>query len=275
MSDILKNDPRSTQEIIQLAITTTDEDICWDSIWILQARGGTAELAAAAELCASDRPNDRIVGVNILGQLGIPERTFPQACGDVLLKLISIEEDSNVLAALGIAFGHLQDPRGVLPLVKFKAHPNPGVRMSVVLGLTTQEDELAIESLIELSADDDGDIRNWATFALASQVETDTPVLRDALFDRAILETGADDPSAEIRGEALLGLAIRKDNRAIDPLIEELENESVSVLAVEAALALADARLYPALTALQQWWDLEPELLASAIASCESGGAER
>ncbi len=273
MSDILKSDPRSTPEIVQVAITTTDEDICWDNIWVLQARGGKEELAAAAALCASLDPNERIVGVNILGQLGIPERTFPQACGDVLLKLIATESDSNVLASIGIAFGHLKEPRGVLPLVKFKNHPNPGVRMSVVLGLTAQEDPVAIAALIELSADDDGDIRNWATFALGSQVDADTPELRQALFDRAILETGADDPSAEIRGEALLGLAIRRDRRVINPLIEELESEAVGILAVEAAQAAADVRLVPTLLALQEWWDLDAELLAAAIVSCESGSS--
>ena len=269
MSDILRQDPRSTEAIVRAAISTADEDICWDNIWILQARGGKAELAAAAKLCASPDPNARIIGVNILGQLGIPDRTFPHECGDVLLELISTESDSNVLASIGIAFGHLKEARGVLPLVKFKAHPNPGVRMSVVLGLTAQEDELAIETLIELSADDDGDIRNWATFGLGSQVDTNTSELRDALFDRAILETGADDPSAEIRGEALLGLAVRKDRRVIAPLIEELESESVGILAVEAALAAAEPRLYPVLLALQEWWDLDTELLASAIASCK------
>ncbi len=273
MSDILRHDSRSTQEIVRSAISTADEDVCWDNIWILQARGGKEELAAAAKLCKSLDPNDRIVGVNILGQLGIPDRTFPQECGDVLLDLISTEENSNVLASIGIAFGHLKDARGVLPLIKFKEHPNPGVRMSVVLGLTAQEDERAIAALIELSADDDGDIRNWATFALGSQVDTDTSALRDALFDRAILETGADDPSAEIRGEALLGLAVRKDRRVISPLLEELECESVGVLAVEAALAAADVRLYPALIALQEWWDLDTELLESAIASCNSSRA--
>jgi HEAT repeat protein len=270
MSDIFKTDSRSTEEIVRSAISTENEDTCWDNIWILQARGGREELAAAAKLCHSQDPNERIIGVNILGQLGMPDRSFPRECGDVLLELLDRESDANVLASLGIAFGHLQDPCGVAPLVKWKNHTNPGVRMGVVLGLTCQEDELAIETLIELSDDEDEDIRNWATFALGSQIETDTQALRDALFDRAILEMGEEEPIAEIRGEALLGLAIRKDPRVVMPLVEELQSECVSRLAVEAASLLTEPRLYPALIHLQQWWDLDPTLLHTAISNCSA-----
>jgi HEAT repeat protein len=270
MSEILTNNIKSTAEIVEIAVATEDEEIYWDNIWILQARGGETELLAASKLCESNNPQERILGIQILGQLGIPTRTLPQQCGDVLLKLLAIETDANVLASLGIACGHLGDPRCVVPLAKWKQHPNPGVRMGVVLGLTSQEDELAIETLIELSADDDPDIRNWATFGLASQIETNTPSICDALFDRAILETGEDDPICEIRGEALLGLAIRKDPRVINPLIEELNSDSVGRLAVEAASIVSDKKLCPALLSLQEWWDLDPELLQAAITNCRS-----
>lgn len=270
MSEIfneLRNDPRSTAELIEIICSTQDEDLRWDSIWMLQARGDKAELAAATELCQSPDPNQRISGINILGQLGIPERTLPRECGDVLLDLLAIESAETVLASLGIALGHLRDPRGVALLAKWKAHPNPGVRMGVVLGLTSQPDALAIATLIELCDDPDLDIRNWATFALASQIDIDTQAIRDALFERAILELGDDETHSEIRGEALLGLATRKDPRVIAPLLEELQSESVGTLTIEAAAAIADPRLRASLIALQDWWDIDPELLESAIDS--------
>lgn len=77
-----------------------------------------------------------------------------------------------------------------------------------------------------------------------------------------------DDTIAEIRGEALLGLAIRKDQRVIEPLITELESGCVGRLSVEAALAIGDNRLYPSLMKLQDWWDVDVELLQAAIAKC-------
>jgi HEAT repeat protein len=264
------NDSKSTKEIIQLACREEDEDTYWDMVWILQKRGSDEEFAAASKLCESENPKERSLGVDILAQLGIPERTFPQQCGDIILKLLSSEEDSNVLASIGFAFGHSNDSRSVSPLVKFKDHPDANVRLGVVFGLTCQENELAIQALIDLSSDEDKDVRNWATFGLGSQIEADTQAIRDALFQRVMLETGEDDTIAEIRGEALLGLAVRKDERVINPLIAELNCGRIGRLSVEAAKEIGDARLYPALIDLQKWWDIDSKLLQEAIYSCNS-----
>ncbi len=268
MSINLKDDPRSTEEIIQLASNEENEHIYWDYVSILNFRGSDKEFIAASILCESQSAKERSLGVRILSQLGIPERTFLVQSGDILLKLLLTEENNSVLASIGFAFGHLHDSRGILPLIKLKNHHDADVRMGVVSGLSQQEDELAIQALIDLSSDEEEDIRNWATFGLGSQIEADTSAIRDALFARVISETADSDTIAEIRGEALVGLAIRKDRRVIDPLISELENRRVGILTVEAAKEIGDARLYQALINLQEWWDMNIELLQEAISSC-------
>ncbi|BAZ40551.1 hypothetical protein NIES4101_65120 [Calothrix sp. NIES-4101] len=262
----------STQEIIQAALTAENEDIYWDLVYVLHIRGGDGEFTAASKLCESENSQERTLGVNILAQLGTTKKQF---CildrGDVLLKLLSQEEkDKDVLAAIGYAFGHLQDARGILPLIKLKNHADSDVQMGVVFGLNCQEDELAIQTLIELSSDEDEDIRNWATFGLGSQIAIDTQEIRDALYKRIISEVGEDGTIAEIRGEALLGLAIRKDERVIEPLIAELESGCVGRLCVEAAMTMGDNRLYSALVKLQDWWDVDTELLQAAISKCQA-----
>ncbi len=269
MSKNFKNDPRSTNEIIRLASSEEDKDSYWDLVWILHARGSDEEFIAASKLCKSQNSKKRSLGVDILAQLGIPERTFPQQSGDILLKLLSSEENSNVLASIAFAFGHLKDSRCILPLVKLKNNPDASVRNGVAFGLICFEDQLAIQALIDLSIDKDEDVRNWATFGLGSQIETDTQAIRDALLARVISETGEDDTIAEIRGEALLGLAIRKDKRVINPLIVELESGCVGILSVEAAKEIGDAKLYPTLINLQEWWDIDSNLLQEAISSCK------
>ncbi|QAT87989.1 hypothetical protein EJ065_6460 [Corallococcus coralloides] len=100
--------------------------------------------------------------------------------------------------------------------------------------------------MIALSRDSDEDVRNRATFSLGSQAEeVDTPELRDALFDRLT------ESDMELRGEALVGLALRKDPRVLEPLRRELESSEVVVLAVEAAEKLEDTSLLPLLHRLR------------------------
>jgi HEAT repeat protein len=92
----------------------------------------------------------------------------------VLLSVLEREADSDVLHAVGIALGHLGDPRAVEPLVRFKNHPSSDVRYGVVFGLLSHEDELAIRTLIELSSDVYYHVRDWATFGLGTQIDANT-----------------------------------------------------------------------------------------------------
>ncbi|WP_029632805.1 MULTISPECIES: HEAT repeat domain-containing protein [Nostocales] len=244
------------------------EDAYWDIVGVLRCRGSYEVFEAASKLCESKNYNFRELGVHILAQLGTPKKDFADESGVILLKLLENEENIDVVIAIAFALGHLKDSRGVAPLVKFKNHFRADVRESIVFGLLGQEDELAINALIELSADENQDVRNWATFGLGDMIETDTQAIRDALFQRVVDEKGDTDLEAEIRGEALLGLAKRKDKRVITFLIKELSGDSVGTLPVEAAREIGDSSLYPVLIELKEWWDVNSELLQEAIKNC-------
>ena len=107
-------------------------------------------------------------------------------------------------------------------------HPDPRVRYAVVFGLSGIDDDLAVDTLIELSADVDPHVRDWATFGLGTQIDRDDPAVRDALMARL------EDPDKETRGEAIRGLATRGDTRAIPQLLHELnritEHPGLSVI---------------------------------------------
>lgn len=261
--DFQRDDCRTTEELIKLALNTEDEDEVWEIVPILHFRGNRELLEAAQKLCASEIPKERKLGVDILGQLGIPKRTFLNESLAILFKLLDTEKDSEVLYSIGIALGHIGDKRAIEPLVKFKNHPISEVRYGVTFGISGQEDKLAISTLIELSSDENEDVRNWATFGLGSQIDTDTIDIREALFQRLV------DDEQEIRGEALVGLAIRRDERVVEPLIKDLSSNSVGSLVVEAAKEIGDARLYSALMQLKEWWNVDKNLLTEAINSCE------
>lgn len=130
-----------------------------------------------------------------------------------------------------------------------------------------------VNALTKLSRDIDRDVRNWATFALGSQLESTSPTLTDALRERLA------DSDPEIRGEALLGLARRRDMSIAPAIQRELEGEFHGDWAAEAAGLLGDARFLPALRSLYS------RLLGgdavyfrgsiqSAIAACEGRRSE-
>ena len=234
------------------------------AVTALHFRGNREVFDAARRLCASDSPKDRSLGAYILGQLGVPDRTFPDESVEILLNLLAQEQPPEVLCSIGTALSHLKSEKAVPALAALKNHGDADVRYSVVCGLLCQDNEQAIQALIKLSSDEDWDVRNWATFGLGTMVDIDTEAIRDALFQRLLHEAAGEGD--EIYGEALVGLAERKDPRLIPPLLQELSSNPVGRLAVEAASIVGDPRLYSALIRLRDWWDLDRDLLESAIA---------
>ena len=272
---LTKPDSRSTEELIQLALTAPEEDDDgddrWDFIWLLRYRGTRDVLDRAIALTESNNSEERTIGIQILGQLGIPDRTFPDECLTTLIGLLKHEIDPLILQSIGIALGHLNDARAIEPQLKFCLHPDWEVRYGVVLSMNGHNDKRAIAALIKLSGDDHPQVRNWATFGLGSLLEVDTPEIREALYQRFLLEDPTDEETAEIQGEALVGLASRQDERILPKLMEQLMSENLSVLEIEAAEKLANPQLLPALLQVKTW--CEPtgyfaETLAAAIAAC-------
>jgi HEAT repeat protein len=199
-----REDPRSTHELLTIALTAEDEDTVWEAVGVLCWCGTREVFDAARQFCASRCPRERTVGADVLEQLGIPERSFPDESLVILTELLQMDEDVGVLSSAAIACGHLHDARAIDPLVKLQNHPCEDVRYAVVLGLLGHEDGRAVRALIELSADTDADVRDWATFGLGQQIELDTPEIREALYARRgrrrrYAGGGVDGPGTETR----------------------------------------------------------------------------
>ena len=135
-------------------------------------------------------------------------------------------------------------------------------RQNKILLLRTRDVEAwSADRLIELSRDEEADVRDWATFALAAR-DDDGVEVRQALLERA------GDADFDTRSEALWGLARRRDERALPLLVEALRGDQVGELFIEAAGFFARPELVGALEELKQWWRGEAELLAEAMARC-------
>jgi HEAT repeat protein len=240
----------------------------WEAIRVLHERGTREVFDTAARLLTSPCPAERRLGVNIHAQLGYgAEKPFARESVNLLVRLLENETDPGVVCVALIAFGHLNRPECVAAAVRFADHPDPDVRYGVAFGLAGQDDDRAMDTLIRLSTDPDVRVRDWATFDLASQTDRDTPEIRAALRARLT------DPDNITRGEALKGLAARRDAGTAAALIAELSGDDPHECAVEAAELFADPRLVPAIEALRERWPGN-EWLDRAIETCRRGRVE-
>lgn len=257
---------QATEKLIADAFRLdSEDDTYWDILSELWRRPTMDTLLQGKQLCMSQAATERELGANLLAQLGARSDALHEERLQALLALVEQESDAQVLAAATMALGHLHDERVVEPLLRFKNHPSEEVRYGVVHGLSGQHAEEAVAALIELSADENSNARDWATFELGSILDDiDTPLLRDALFART------EDPDDDTRGEALVGLARRKDERVIEPLIRELRSPNVGSLAVDAAHLMADSRLCAPLIDLKAEIGDDSEV-EEALASCGCG----
>lgn len=206
---------------------THDGDERWHYVRELHARAEPAVFDAAEAWCDSLDVRLRCLGADVLGQLGLSgERPFASKSEPLLNGLLTDYEEPVITAAL-VALGHL-GIGNLTVIASLASRSAPELRHAVAFCLTGRTDDVAIDTLAELSRDNVPSIRSWATFALAIS-NTDTPAVRDTLLERA------GDENRETRGEALRGLAARSDERANELIARELASDEVSSLAVEAA----------------------------------------
>lgn len=225
------DDQRAVSELFEIALNSGDEDLRWDAVAALHWRGTREIFDRAAELCQSKNPEERALGADILGQLGVPERTFPDETFDAILRLLSDTSDEVLFSAI-LALQHVDAKRAASHILPFRDHPNDNVRYAVAFALGGVDDERAINALVKLTRDRDAEVRNWATFGLGQQCDADTPQIREVLTDRL------DDKDQDVRYEAICGLARRRDVRMVGFLKTILHDDPHDIFAREAAARL-------------------------------------
>jgi HEAT repeat protein len=266
--------PETSQEIEQQhwnaleALRDIEDDRTWDSVFALRKMGTPSVLERSLAWCVDPDPFRRSMGVSVLAQFGGDGKQSPEEAHAMIRSMIGTEQDLEVITSL-ISAVHFQKLADCVPwLLLLADHEAEDVRWRIAWALPINSDpqdphfEASIQTVMRLSLDPEPRVRDWATFALATQIDEDSPRVRDALLARLI------DTDFDTRSEAAIGLAELKDPRGIEPLITQLTSDHVGELHVEAAETYADPRLQPALLALKRWWDINPDLLERAIAAC-------
>ncbi len=244
-----------------------ESDDTWDHVFALRNAGTPSVLKKALAWCQDTDPFRRSIGVSILAQLGNEGSSYPDEANPMIHAMIQTEKDHDVMTSLISAVHFRQLKEGADWLISLAQHPSEDIRWRVAWGLPIpnlhdpETERRAIDTLMQLLADSEPQVRDWATFSL-SMTNEDTPQLRDALLERM------QDPDFSTRSEAAIGLARRNEPRGITLLLECLKSDRVGELYVEAAEMYAHSSLQPALVSLRKWWDVNPELLERAIAAC-------
>lgn len=209
-----------TEKIFARLLKNKSKKNYWNYVSELRKRKSEEIFKKSVLFTKSDSLKERILGVNILAQFGFP-RLHKKEIINILFKLLKEETDKGILSSILYGISHNNEKLNIKQidlLCSFKTHKSVIVRHSLVSALCTVEKEKAIDTLIELSKDKDSDIRDWATFGLGSQLETDNDKIRTALWNRV------SDKEEGAKFEAISGLAQRKDKRIKEVLKTELEN---------------------------------------------------
>ncbi|MEO3861210.1 HEAT repeat domain-containing protein [Acrocarpospora sp. B8E8] len=161
----------SVDDLIQAALADEDPDgpTRWQAIADLQQRGDLETFTAARRLCASATVPERVLGVDILGELG-RDRPFADKTIPVLRYLAASEDDTRVLYSVLIAFGHLRDPRALPSVIDLSTHPEATVRYGAAYALPNilghPADPAGLAALRRLAEDKDPDVADWASLGL-------------------------------------------------------------------------------------------------------------
>lgn len=260
----------SSPAFVLVAGLEPDSDAYWEAVTDLQRRGDRATFEAAVHAVTSSDVRCRVAGIDVLGQLGVKDghpfldETLP------LVVAATGDPDVMVATAAVTALGHLGDERALAAVLARRSHADADVRRAVAEALAMVAGdppaEEAVAALVELTVDADPDVRDWATFELGTVLEVDSPAVREALAARL------DDDEGDTAGEALVGLAVRGDARAFEPVLHLLQRADCGNLIVEAAVAVSSSALLPALLRLKALgWDVDDprgHLLDEAIAAC-------
>lgn len=250
--------------LFRQATSVSDEENRWPIIERLRQLGVETALSHAEQLLRSTSPLERANIADVLGGFGTAEAQASKECVRLLSSALRHEDVPDVLSDVLSALSHhsFEDTQDVRSLAR---HPDGNVRFSVAFALIGHDDEESISALIELSSDEESDVRDWATFGIGSMTELDTPDIRQALVNRL------NDPDNDTRAEAIVGLAERHDPRVLEAVKKELLCPTLGSLILEAAEKMACPELLPILIDLRPQMIEQPDPdLERAIAACSA-----
>lgn len=234
-----------------IALQNWGSEQSYDAIAQMHGRGSSETLALVQKLSKSKNWRKRALGLTVAAQLreakawAISE-VVEYAVVECQSMLLAGLEDAHadVLCAAISGLGHRPLASALPKLLQFLAHEDSELRYSLAFTLGHYSDNSSVDALMLLAKDTDSDVRDWATFSLGSMLEVDNLEMREVLW------SNLNDVDENVRGEALVGLASRRDQRIISVLQKCLTTDC-RVYELEAAEMMASPLLLDQLSAIE------------------------
>ena len=257
-----------------------DDDRYWAAVTELRNYRSPEQLAWIVKASHSLNWRKRQLAVNMICQLRRPEDVncsrddipgFSTIAEQVLSEGLR-DSQWRVQASSLYGLGHYSVANCLPVMLTLIAHPEARMRHGLAFALGRYQEASAAEGLLQLMADSDEDVRNWATFSLGSLCDLDSPAIRAGLLNVS------QDANPEIRGEALLGLAVRRAPEAKALIMTALLGEFHGSWPIDAAAILADRDLVPSLEKLREHPEIVSNsyfssVLEEALTACSQGEA--
>lgn len=215
----------------------------WENIRILRSRPSKELFAKCVEFIQSNEQKKKIIGIDILAQLGKNERPFRKETLKIYFSLLDKETNLDVLFSIfyGISFNKNNlNKKQISKICSFQNTDNILIKEGLIAALGFIEDENAIHVLTKFSEDKANHIRDWATFYI-SQTDFDNENIRKTLWNRV------SDKHRDTKMEAIAGLARRNDNKILDVIKQELVEDNYTTVLFEAILETQNKDFLPLL----------------------------
>jgi hypothetical protein len=183
----------------------------FDFLIALHERASREVFDAAASLCRYPDPDERILGLRILRELGEDRPVFPETW-ELLEDMAETEEDADVLWWVISCLLYTRKDRALDSVLRFIYHADSGIREHIafmIVGTGDVPNDLRIvETQLRLAEDEDLDGRYGAVYNFVEDITADGPAIREMLRQRL------KDPDEHVHEKAAEALRVREGQEA-------------------------------------------------------------
>ena len=183
----------------------------FDFLVALHERASREVFDAAASLCRDPDPNERLLGLQILRELGDDRPVFLETW-ELLQSMAETEEDANVLWWVISCLLYTRKARALDTVVRFIEHPDSSIREHIafmIVGMGDDPNDLrVVDTQLRLAEDEDPNVRYGAVYDFVEDITADGPAIRD------MLRRHLKDPDEHVREKAAEALRWREGQEA-------------------------------------------------------------